>query len=261
MKIPLLLLLLACTCACATYEPAELPPATPGAQLAQNLLKSMRDGDTVAAAGHLQSLAALDPNRLAAELDTRDEQLAFWINVYNGMSQYFLVTDPGLWEDRGKFFSGERFTVAGEELSLEDVEHGIIRGGEAKLGLGYLPQIFTDKFQRTFKIDKGDPRIHFALNCGAVDCPPVEIYDAETVDERLDFRTRTYLRKTSEVDEAEETVTVTPLMNWFKGDFRTYGGLDDFLVEFGVLTEDQKDYDRDYHEYDWTLATSVYAED
>lgn len=245
--------------ACGRYAPADQLPDPNGQQLSRELLLNLKNGRPTEA--NLSAIAALDPDELVYELDTREEQLAFWINIYNGMAQHLLTSQPDLWDSRNNFFSTPRFTVAAEKLSLEDVEHGIIRGGEAKLGLGFIPQLFPGKFKRTFKIQGGDPRIHFALNCGAIDCPPVEIYDSESVDERLDHRTRVYLSKHSQLSEDGKTLVTTPLLSWFRGDFRTYDGVDDFLVYFGVLTEDNKSVNRDYKDYDWTLATDVYAED
>lgn len=245
--------------ACGRYQPTEQPGDAMAIELSQELLEVQRAGGS--AANLLPRLAELDPRQLAAELDERDEKLAFWINVYNGMAQHFLRGQPELWEDRGDFFSAERFTVAGELLSLEDVEHGIIRGGEAKLGLGFIPKLFQDKFARTFKVKGGEARIHFALNCGAIDCPPVEIYEPATLDERLDHRSRVYLNKHSSLSEDGETLTTSPLLSWFRGDFGSYGGVDDFLVRYDVLTEENKKVKRNYKDYDWTLATDVWAKD
>lgn len=244
---------------CARYSAADTINEPSGTQLSQELLRDKKSGASGQEA--VTALANLDPQKLLAELETKDDKLAFWINVYNGMVQYLLAEQPELWESRNSFFSEPRFEIAGQKLSLEDVEHGIIRGGEAKLGLGFLPKLFPGKFERTFKIKGGDARIHFALNCGAIDCPPVEIYDPATIDNRLDYRSRSYLTKFTEVDPKEEVITTTPLFSWFRGDFRQYDGIDDFLVYFDIITEDQKSYSKDFRDYDWTLATDVWAQD
>lgn len=241
---------------CGKYQAATMINEPSGLELSQTLLENLKAKKPVKAT--INKIAALDPQMLLAELNTKDKQLAFWVNMYNGTIQYLLTTQPSLWEDRSDLFSGERITIAGNLLSPEDIEHGIIRGGEAKLGLGFIPKFFPSKFERTFKIDGGDGRIHFALNCGAIDCPPVEIYAAETVDKRLDHRTTVYLKKHTTVDVENEKIIATPLFSWFKGDFN---GVDDFLVKFGIITEEQKNFSRDSKDYDWTLATNVYAED
>lgn len=245
---------------CGRFSPAEEINSPPAILLSQELLASKKAGEDGEKA--FKALAALDPNKLALELNNKEKQLAFWVNVYNGMVQHFLTTQPELWKSRNSFFSGDRFTIAGKLLSLEDVEHGIIRGGENKLGLGFIPQLFPGKFNRTFKIKGGDPRVHFALNCGAIDCPPVEIYDPKNINERLDYRSRVYLNAHSQLSEDGTKLTTTPLVSWFRGDFGTYGGVKDFFVHFGILTEtDKKKVSLSYKDYDWTLATDVWAKD
>lgn len=244
---------------CGKYQAAATVNEPSGQELSMQLLNELKGKKPVKST--INQLAALDPQALLKELDTKDKQLAFWVNIYNGMMQHLLTSQPTLWENRQNLFAGERVTVAGKLLSPEMIEHGIIRGGEAKLGLGFVPKFFPSKFERSFKIEGGDPRVHFALNCGAIDCPPVEIYDAATVSERLDHRTKVYLKKHTSVDTQEETIVTTPLFSWFKGDFKTYGGIDDFLVHFGIITEAQKSFARESKDYDWTLATNVYAED
>ncbi|MEL6358019.1 MAG: DUF547 domain-containing protein [Bacteroidota bacterium] len=241
------------------YAAANTLPNPSAITLSQDLLTVQKEGQSPETI--VQALAILDARELKAELDTREKQLSFWVNIYNGMVQYLLEKEPAFWERRNNFFSTRRFTIAGQFLSLEDVEHGIIRGGEAKLGLGHIPKLFQNKFERTFKIKKGDPRVHFALNCGAIDCPPVEIYDPATVNERFDHRSRVYLKKHTTIAEDGKSLTTTPLFSWFRGDFGTYGGISDFLVHFGILTEENKNIKRKYKNYDWTLATNVWAED
>ena len=256
--LPLLLLL----SACGSYQPTKnyTLPATPPNELSENLLQGLRAGEDVE--DLVREIATLEPTNLAAALDTRDKQLAFWVNIYNGMVQYLLTEDPSRYDNRGSFFSTPSFTVAGQELSPNSLEHGIIRGGENRLGLGFIPQLFPSKFERTFKIKGGDSRVHFALNCGASDCPPVAIYEPETYDEQVDARVRSYLAEHSELkqEDGEQVLVTSPLFSWFKGDFRDHDGVDDFLVEYGVLEEGNKDVKREYKDYDWTLETGIWAE-
>lgn len=247
---------------CARYEAAENYPAdepTPN-ELSERFLERLKAGQEVSE--QVDRLANLDPNQLAAALNTRPKKEAFWINVYNGMVQYLLTENPERYDDRGSFFSTPSFTVAGEELSPNELEHGIIRGGENRLGLGFIPQIFPSKFERTFKIRGGDSRVHFALNCGASSCPPVEIYRPATFDEQIDDRVRSYLAEHSEIktEDGKQVVVTSPLFQWFKGDFRDHDGVDDFLVEYGVLSEENKDMKRKYEDYDWTLETGIWAD-
>ncbi|WP_116126819.1 DUF547 domain-containing protein [Lewinella sp. IMCC34183] len=255
--LPLLLLL----SACSTYKPdGTFDPAMDPNALSEKFLRDLRAGRD--AEGSVQQLADYNPGNLAAALDTREKQLAFWVNVYNGMVQYLLTKNPELYDDRSNFFDTPRFTVAGHELSPNEMEHGIIRGGENRLGLGFIPQLFPSTFERTFRIRGGDSRIHFALNCGASDCPPVAIYAPATYNEQIDARVRSYLAQHSELkqEDGDEVLVTSPLFSWFRGDFRDHDGVDDFLVDYGVLTEENKNVKREYEEYDWTLETGIWAD-
>ena len=254
--LPILLLLTAC--GRYTAAPGDLEP-TPNETSAQ-FLEGLRDGRNVD--DLVDRLATYDPGELAGALDSREKKLAFWVNVYNGMVQYLLTKDPSLYDDRSAFFSTPRFTVAGRELSPNEMEHGIIRGGENRFGLGFIPQLFTDKFSRTFRVKGGDSRVHFALNCGASDCPPVGIYRPETYNQQIDARVRSYLAEHSrvEVRDGDRVLVTSPLFSWFRGDFRDHDGVDDFLVAYGVLSEADKNLDREYENYDWTLETGIWAE-
>lgn len=260
-SLSLLLLLLSC----GRYQPTEdYPPAgvelpSPN-RLSEEILETLKNGQDPTAL--IDQLAAYEPQDLAAALNTRAEKLAFWVNTYNGMVQYLLTRNPELFEDSGAFFSSPAYTVAGHTFSPNEMEHGIIRGGENRFGLGFIPQLFPNKFERTFKIKGGDSRVHFALNCGAADCPPVEIYKPESFDEQINDRVRKYLAEHSEIKEKDgkEVLYTTPLFSWFRGDFGDRGGIDDFLVEFGVLAEEQEEMKREYTDYDWTLKTGIWAE-
>lgn len=250
---------------CGRYQPTDgWPPQdfsgpSPN-ELSEEILKTLKNGQD--ATPMIDQLAAYEPQDLAAALDTRNKKLAFWVNTYNAMVQYLLTRNPELFEDSGKFFSTESFTVAGHTMSPNEMEHAIIRGGENRFGLGFVPQFFPNKFERTFKIKGGDSRVHFALNCGAADCPPVAIYVPETFDEQVNERAKKYLAKHSTIKEenGKKVVVTTPLFSWFKGDFGDRGGIDDFLVEYGVLTEEDKKMKREYKSYDWTLQTGIWAD-
>jgi hypothetical protein len=249
---------------CGRYQAAEDFPTDDSLidpnDLSEEILRTIRaDQD---ATPLLDQLAAYEPSQLLAALETREEQLAFWVNVYNGVVQHLLINDPSLYDDRGAFFSGDLFTVAGHTMSPNDLEHGIIRGGENRLGLGLIPQFFQNKFERSFKIEGGDSRVHFALNCGAADCPPVAIYSPETYDQQINKSARKYLASHSEIktEDGQEVLYTTPLFSWFRGDFADRGGIDAFLVEFGAVPAEKEGIKRQYTDYDWTLQTRIWAE-
>jgi hypothetical protein len=116
------------------------------------------------------------------ELPNGAAQRAFWINLYN-----LLVLDAVIVGDvqqsvtEGRlgqlaFFRRAAYTVDGRRVSLEDIEHGILR---ANRGSPFLPgaHFHVADPRRAWSLPL-DPRLHFALNCGGVSCPPLRPYTA-----------------------------------------------------------------------------------
>ena len=150
---------------------------------------------------YLSQLEQTDVNSL-----TRDQQLAFWINVYNAetvdviLQNYPVesirdITDGGL-----SFGPWNRVvtTVNGQNLSLNDIEHRIIR------------PVFNE------------PRIHYALNCAAVGCPNLmgRAWRARTLEHDLEEAERAYINNPRGVSVGPNgTVTLSKIYIWFQEDF------------------------------------------
>ncbi len=205
----------------------------------------------------IDSLKNVDATILANELTDDNRRKSFWINVYNGFIMVILKEQPELYEDRGGFFKAEQITIAGEVLSFDKIEHGIIRRSVNKLSLGFLPKIFVDDFEKRFRTDKTDPRVHLALNCGAKSCPAVGAYDAERLDEQMDRSTIIHLKNTSKYDKENNVVYITSLFNWFRADF---GNIPDFLRFYEVIPKDSENPKISYNDYDWTLYLDNFIE-
>lgn len=229
----------------------------PYALLSERLVTAIRyDKD---ASAMFDSLAKVSPEVLAEELDSDDARKAFWINIYNAEIQYILKNNPKKFDERPGFFKEEQFVIAQESLSFEEVEHGIIRGSQWSLGLGIIPRLFVKKFERQMRVKKVDPRIHFALNCGAKSCPPVAAYDYRKIEDQLEYMSQQYLNKHASYDANEGVVYAPKLMSWFSGDF----GLCKkkklkFLAHYNVLPPKTKAKIK-FNEYDWTLMLDNYV--
>lgn len=206
-----------------------------------------------------QQLAEADRKALLQQLNNDNARKAFWINVYNAHIQFFLTEKPELIEKKGAFFGNKRMTIAGQSLSFDDMEHGIIRSSYPKLSLGLFRKWFVGKFERQFRVKKRDGRIHFALNCGAKSCPPVAIYELARLDEQLDKASQLHLEKTSEYKEEENTVYVTTLFSWFRGDFGRKKGVKKFLKRYDIIPKDSNP-NLQFTKYDWTLDLDNYIE-
>ncbi len=151
--------------------------------------------DRRALADYIDALAATTVTALGP-----DAQLAFWLNLYNALTVAAVLEAypvdsiraiDGVWQ-------ADRVTVEGRALSLDDIEHGIVR------------PVF------------GDPRIHYAVNCAAVGCPDLaaEPYRADDLDAQLEGAARAYVNDPRGVRvDVGGDVTVSSIYNWFQEDF------------------------------------------
>lgn len=248
-----------------TETPSDAASAKAGAVAAGSdivglpgqFLLAVRRGEPRAA--FIDRLADLDETELLAALDDDSARLTFWVNLYNAVTQHTLETEPDRYEDSRDFFSAPLVTVAGEELSLDDIEHGILRRSFSKFALGYLRSPFRSDFCDRHELDARDPRIHFAVNCGAESCPPIAAYTAGEVDEQLDWTTEGYLEQAVEYDPQAERILLPRLMLWFRGDFGRKRDIVAFLERYGQLPPDTSPR-LSYRDWDWSMRRGRYAD-
>lgn len=207
----------------------------------------------------IEALGELDERSLLEHLDTDRPRLAFWLNLYNAVTQHTLTADPGRYENARKFFSAPLITVSGTELSLDEIEHGIVRRSYSKLALGYLRSPFRSEFAERHEPDKRDPRIHFAVNCGAQSCPPIAAYTESRVDEQLDWAAEGYLDQTVEYDPEAGRVHVPRVMLWFRGDWGRKRDILAFLRRYEQIPPGVSPR-LSYQDWDWSLNLDQYAE-
>lgn len=214
-------------------------------------LRAVRRGGT--GRDHEVVLRDLPRADLAAALDTDDARLALWTNVYNAAAQSLLAASPEAYsEGRSAFFSAPIATVAGRDLSLDDVEHGLLRRSTPKWTLGYVSNPFAGAYERAFRVRERDPRVHFALNCGAAACPPIAAYTEDGIDDELRAATASYLASEASYDPDAGVARVPRLMLWFRGDFGGRAGILAVLRDHGVIPADASPRLR-YGSYDWSL--------
>ena len=220
--------------------------------LACQLLESGQNQNRPQALTLLLTLAKISEAELEAQLRSPSVAKAFWLNIYNALVQNALTENPQLFLDRTTFFEEKSFVIAGRALSLDDIEHGILRRSTHKYSFGYIGSFFVPAFEKKFRVSETDYRIHFALNCGAKSCPPVARYDSNRLDEQLDLATRHYLTETCRLDSATNTVWIPALCSWYRGDFGGEEGLREMLRKFAII-EPHQHPDLEYLPYDWTL--------
>lgn len=158
---------------------------------------------------YLESLSGQDPRTL-----NRAEQLAYWINLYNALTvdlilDYYPVKSitrlgkgwfrMGPWRD-------ELIMIAGQTISLHDIEHRILR------------PIWNN------------PRIHYALNCASIGCPDLlpEVFQGVTIDEQLAAAARRFINQEKGASFVSGRLVLSSIFDWYE---------DDFMDKEGVLKE------------------------
>lgn len=153
------------------------------------------------------------------DIGDENAQRAFWLNIYNGFLSYFL------W--RGKIkqslrrsvlvFRRRLIRIDRWKWSLDEIEHGILRGNQ-KAPYALFPPFSRKDERKKFALPL-DSRIHFALNCGAVSCPPVRAYTAENLDRELDLARQSYLSQEFIVDHQAKRIRCSSLLCKYAMDF------------------------------------------
>ncbi len=205
--------------------------------LARDLLVCAQEGgDPLPLINKLTSLEEAELEKALAP--SNDHRKAFWINLYNGFSALFLKERPELLSQpysRLKHFMEEKILIARRTLSLNDIEHGMIRNSRVWWAKGYLRKWFVPRMEKKLRVTSLDPRIHFALNCGAKSCPPIRSYEPENLDEQLNAATRSFLEQEVEFSEARDQLHVSKLFAMYSGDFGGKKGILDFLKRFRLI--------------------------
>jgi hypothetical protein len=195
-----------------------------------------------------------------AELVGRPARLAFWINVYNALVLHAIVA-LGIRRTVHEvvlFFARVSYRIDGFLLSLDDIEHGILRGNRRRPFPPLRPFGRLDP-RGALALTPVDPRIHFALNCGAQSCPPVGVYRAQAIDQQLDLAARNFVNQAVTVDAAGR-LACSKIFRWYRADFEEAGGLVPFLLRYlddgpvrSAIPADSAPRLR-WTPYHWTLA-------
>ncbi len=147
------------------------------------------------------------------------DQLAFHLNAYNAwilrekVREYPTNKKPFILSIPGYFDKKERITVAGKKMSFNELESGLIR-----------PR---------FK----DARIHFAINCASVSCPPLfnEAFDGKRLGGQLDDLAKKFVVKDVggvKLSADKKTVAISNIFKWYADDFAPAGGAIAFINKY-----------------------------
>jgi hypothetical protein len=196
-------------------------------------------------------------------LRERNRRLAFWINIYNSAVIHGVIElgiEKSVKEVSG-FFDRVTYEIGGFHFSLNEMEHGILRGNRRH------PYRFLKPFRKKdprmeVTVTPLDPRIHFALVCGARSCPPIGFYEADQIDFQLQLAAESFINSPQvKIFPEEGAIFISRIFKWYKIDF---GGSDGASIDFllKLLDEGEKktflQQNRDkirvrYQPYDWNL--------
>ena len=240
----------------ATAERSPIPDFSPWENFLSKYVRSYADGlnrvdyasvtpaDKAQLKALLKQLSSTDPRGWGPAT-----QKTFWINTYNlavvslVLNHYPLdsirdirlsfssLFNGGPWEDK-------TLSVAGQELSLNDIEHRILR------------PIWPDR------------RLHFALNCASVGCPNLatEIYRVETLEQQLDAAEQDFLRNNRAVfwQPRSNTLQLSSIFDWYQVDFASNENqLLDYLQQQGAISPEIRSTPdlKISYDYNWNLNT------
>jgi hypothetical protein len=190
---------------------------------------------------YLGTMGDEDPRRLS-----RDAQYAFWVNLYNALTVELVLTHypvDSIRDIGGVFRRGpwerELVSITGKALTLDDIEHRILR------------PIW------------GDPRTHYAVNCASLGCPDLaaKAYTAASLDERLDEQARAFVNHRRGVRFDDGRLVLSSLYRWYREDFGD--GRDALLAHLAryageSLASRLEAFDgRIEYQYDWRLNDAL----
>ena len=197
----------------------------------------------------VEQLAAVSPENRPDLFPTRAAQMAYWINAYNAFVIHAVVEAYPVESVRDLkfgfgllFFKRDRFVAGGRRLSLDDIEHGILR--------------------RQFS----EPRMHFALNCASASCPPLarQPYRGESLEAQLEEAARAFIGREENVWMRGDVLFLSKIFDWYAEDFTRRGGAADgsaTVVDYllGYLPAEtaarirQEKPRVEFYNYDWSL--------
>ena len=153
-----------------------------------------------------------------------DEQMAFWINSYNALTIRLIVDHYPLKFGGIRTINWGRpwsikMKVAGQQLTLGDIEHEILR-----------------------KWNPIDPRIHFAINCASGGCPKIinTHYNPAKLNQQLDQVTKDFVNNASKnrLDRKKNILYHSAIFSWFEEDFvATHPGIKEYITDY-INSED-----------------------
>ncbi len=180
----------------------------------------------------LYSVARQSPVNAAGLYPTKDHELAFYLDAYNGLAMYGVINAGVFPQDKVRFFLLRKYEIGGQWMSLYWFENTIIRGYQ-------------------------EPRIHFALNCMSIGCPrlPKHTWNADTLEQQLEDAAWEFNNDKRHVyfDKAQHRIYLSEIYDFFTEDFTAHNG--DLISYVNQYRSEQIPTDAEivFIPYDWSL--------
>ncbi|MBW1786230.1 MAG: DUF547 domain-containing protein [Deltaproteobacteria bacterium] len=195
-------------------------------------------------------------------LQSREEKLAFWVNLYNAIVVHGIVelAIESSVREVANFFTHICYDIDGSRFTPDDIEHGILRSN-ARPPYRVFSAFRERDTRKAYVLNHLDPRIHFALVCGSRSCAPIRQYEAVLIDEQLDTAARNFVNSSEVVILPEKNkVLLSQIFRWYEKDFNGRRGVLDFLLSYldqdeksAYLAEHLSSIGVEYLFYDWNL--------
>jgi hypothetical protein len=211
-----------------------------------------------------QTATALLQNFDISFLKSRDEALAFWLNLYN-----FLVIDgilkfgvnTSVQQSKG-FFTKTSYRLGEYVFSLDDIEHGILRNNQRRPYSFFRPFSGSDP-RKAFCFDPPDNRIHCCFACGTKSSPALTIYTPNQLNNQLNQAVNRFLtsEKGMRIDQKSNEIWLNRIFYWYRKDFEQKGETlihfvadilqDNAMKQF--ISQNQAKLTLRFMDYDWSL--------
>ncbi|XP_052798986.1 uncharacterized protein LOC128230606 isoform X2 [Mya arenaria] len=152
---------------------------------------------------------------------SENEKKAFFINVYNALTIHGLVERTELPQSVLKveqFWNTTAYNIGGLVYSLDDIEHGILRSNRSHPSSVH-PTFKKGDPRLKYIVKELDPRIHFALVCGAKSCPAINVYTAMNLDRALDAATQAFCAQEVSMFTEVDEIWLSRIFQWYSQDF------------------------------------------
>lgn len=183
--------------------------------------------DVAALNSYLNDLSGMPP----AESASREEKLAYYINLYNAATVKLILDHYPIEsiKDIKSPWDTKWIPLDGKLLSLGEIEHDILR-----------------------KMD--EPRIHFAINCASYSCPALLnfAFEPATLNTQLEQATIGFIRDTTRNKIAKGSLELSQIFQWYKRDFTGHGSLREYIDGYSDIDIDSNAR-ISYLKYDWSL--------